>query len=312
MFRIRFHGRGGQGMKTASRILGSTFFHAGYQVQDAPRYGAERRGAPIFAFVRAALELINERGVISQPDLAIVADESLMAVGAAGVCQGLGRDSILLINSRESAATWAHRLNLDCTILCLPHADDADETAAHSYAGAACAGAAARMVGVIQKEYLELAVREELAGLSIAVINANLDVARKAFDMMAESQGTVREGMPVPAADYRVPQWIEMEHEPAAASAPTIHAPGTSIQVRTGLWRSHRPLIDLERCKRCWWVCSTFCPDSCIEVSQDGVPGIDYDHCKGCLVCVERCPPHAIAALPESRFVSHAEEEAAA
>ena len=43
MYRIRFHGRGGQGMKTASRILGTAFFLSGYEVQDAPRYGAERR-----------------------------------------------------------------------------------------------------------------------------------------------------------------------------------------------------------------------------------------------------------------------------
>jgi len=43
MFRICFHGRGGQGMKTASRILGTAFFIEGYEVQDAPRYGAERR-----------------------------------------------------------------------------------------------------------------------------------------------------------------------------------------------------------------------------------------------------------------------------
>ena len=69
MYRIRFHGRGGQGMKTASRVLGSAFFCAGFEVQDAPRYGAERRGAPIFAFVRAAREPINERGIIRRPDL---------------------------------------------------------------------------------------------------------------------------------------------------------------------------------------------------------------------------------------------------
>ena len=54
MYRLRFHGRGGQGMKTAGRILGTAFFLAGFEVQDAPRYGAERRGAPIFAYVRAA------------------------------------------------------------------------------------------------------------------------------------------------------------------------------------------------------------------------------------------------------------------
>jgi pyruvate ferredoxin oxidoreductase gamma subunit len=54
MYRIRFHGRGGQGMKTAGRILGTAFFLTGFEVQDAPRYGAERWGAPIFAYVCAS------------------------------------------------------------------------------------------------------------------------------------------------------------------------------------------------------------------------------------------------------------------
>ena len=45
MLRIRFHGRGGQGMKTASRIVGTAAFHEGYYAQDAPIYGAERCGA---------------------------------------------------------------------------------------------------------------------------------------------------------------------------------------------------------------------------------------------------------------------------
>ncbi len=54
MVRIRFHGRGGQGMKTASRIVGSAAFRAGYVVQDSPIYGAERRGAPMAALVRIA------------------------------------------------------------------------------------------------------------------------------------------------------------------------------------------------------------------------------------------------------------------
>jgi len=60
-------------MKTASRMLGTAFFLEGFEVQDAPRYGAERRGAPIFAYVRAAREPINERGVVARPDLVMVA-----------------------------------------------------------------------------------------------------------------------------------------------------------------------------------------------------------------------------------------------
>ena len=67
MLRIRFHGRGGQGMKTASRIVGSAAFHAGLVVQDSPIYGAERRGAPMSAMTRIAHEPIRERGAITRP-----------------------------------------------------------------------------------------------------------------------------------------------------------------------------------------------------------------------------------------------------
>ena len=88
-------------MKTASRILGSALFQQGYEVQDAPRYGAERRGAPIFAYVRADKKPINERGIIHRPDLVIVADDTLVAIPAAGVLAGMRH------------ALRFHRLHLD-------------------------------------------------------------------------------------------------------------------------------------------------------------------------------------------------------
>ena len=71
------------------------------------------------------------------------------------------------------------------------------------------------------------------------------------------------------------------------------------VEVRTGLWRTMRPVINYEKCSGCWWVCSTYCPDGAINVRDDGKPDIDYDHCKGCLVCVAQCPPHAIESIPE-------------
>ena len=61
-------------MKTASRILGSASFHAGFVVQDSPVYGAERRGAPMSAFTRLAREPIRERGAIAIPDLVVIAE----------------------------------------------------------------------------------------------------------------------------------------------------------------------------------------------------------------------------------------------
>lgn len=96
MYRIRLHGRGGQGIKTASRVLGNALFLAGYQVQDAPRYGAERRGAPLFAYVRADREPILERGAMPDPDIVVVADDTLAQVPAAGVRIGLEAHTALI------------------------------------------------------------------------------------------------------------------------------------------------------------------------------------------------------------------------
>ncbi len=296
MYRIRFHGRGGQGMKTASRILGTTFFREGYEVQDAPRYGAERRGAPIFAYVRANHQPINERGIITQPDLVIVADDSLVPVPAAGVLTGIDSHSVLLINTDETTETWKHRLNLDCEIFTLPaEAKDRDEL---RFIGATCCGAAAQLLGVISRDTLQQAISEELAALGDAVIAKNLARALHAYDSMQDHRGCVSTTPQANAADYRRPAWIDLPFEEARISAPDIHAAANSIEVRTGLWRTLRPVIDYDRCNRCWWVCSTFCPDGAIKV-VDQTPEIDYDHCKGCMVCVAQCPPHAIEAVAE-------------
>ena len=303
MYRIRFHGRGGQGMKTASRMLGTAFFLEGYEVQDAPRYGAERRGAPIFAYVRAAKELINERGIILHPDLVIVADDSLVPVPAAGVLAGLTDRTILLISTADKAEEWKHRLNLDCTILTLPAPEEVEDRLELRYVGAECAGAAACLTGVISKERLEQAIREELEGKAERVITRNIEMAITGYDRMAEYQGLVEESELPSAKQYKSPEWIDIPFEAARISSPSIHTGLTSVMVRTGLWRTMRPVIEYENCKKCWWVCSGSCPDGAITVDADGKPEIDYDHCKGCLTCVGVCPSHAIVTIPEHEAV---------
>lgn len=299
MYRIRFHGRGGQGMKTASRMLGTAFFLAGYQVQDAPRYGAERRGAPIFAYVRAAKTAIFERGIIREPDLVIVADDSLVPVPAAGVLQGVTPRCVMLINTGETSETWRDRINFPGTLLTLPA--EATERAELRFVGATCAGAAARLLGVIPRETLAAAVREEMGRHGAAIVERNLDQALAAFDRMESHAGCVSEGTSSSVEQAPAAEWIELPVDESDAAAAAVHAGATSVEVRTGLWRIMRPVIDYARCNRCWWVCSEFCPDSAIKVI-DGKPEIDYDHCKGCLVCVAQCPPHAIAAVPEQQF----------
>ena len=306
MFRIRFHGRGGQGMKTASRILGTAFFKAGYQVQDAPRYGAERRGAPIFAYVRADQKTINERGIINHPGLVVVADDTLIGMPAAGVTQGVDEHTLLLINSHEDAETWRQRLNTEARILILEAHEEAEDRATLPYIGSRCAAAAAALTGVISREILLSALSEELAHLPADIVQQNHDIALAAFANMASYAGKVSQSGLPSASDYVKPGWIDLPFENASISNLAIHAGATSVKVRTGLWRTMRPVINYENCSGCAWICSTYCPDGAINVRADGYPDIDYDHCKGCLICVAQCPPHAIESIAE--HVARAQE----
>jgi len=299
MFRIRFHGRGGQGMKTASRILGTAFFMQDYEVQDAPRYGAERRGAPIFAYVRADKSAVNERGIISHPDLVVVSDDTLVGMPAAGVMQGIDQHTVLLINSHEKADTWQQRLNTQAMIIILPAKEEVEDRAELPYIGSQCAAAAAALSNVISKDTFTRALTEELEHLGEKIVQQNLEVALTAFDAMSSHAGVVKESTLPSATDYIKPEWINLPFENAEISAPAIHSGVTSVKVRTGLWRTMRPVINYEKCSGCWWICSTYCPDGAINVRDDKLPDIDYDHCKGCLVCVAQCPPHAIESIPE-------------
>jgi len=296
-------------MKTASRILGRAFFLEGYEVQDAPRYGAERRGAPIFAFVRAGREAINERGVIQQPDLVLVADDTLVAVPAAAVLAGISDRTVLLIYSNTDAQTWRERLNISCPLLVIPMGPEAVDPLERHYAGTSCAGAAAQLTAAISRDHLKAAIEEELAGHGDRVVSENIRHAFEAYDLMQEHSGLVTEGAAISAQDYAAPGWTDLPFEDASISAPAIHAAATSEGSSTGLWRTMRPVIDYSHCNQCWWVCSTFCPDGAIKVTEGRYPKIDYDHCKGCMVCVSQCPPHAIAGVPEAQAAGQTMEE---
>ena len=294
MFRIRFHGRGGQGVKTASRILGSAFFLEGYEVQDAPRYGPERRGAPIFAYVRASRGGIHERGAIASPDMVVVVDGSLMSIPSAGVMEGVEPETLLLLGS----AAGAGQANLPATVIHVPDLGG-EGRGVSPLTAVAAAGAAARLSGVISAASLREAVREELESLEEKMLAINLELALSAFQRMEGPTLAEREGVDSPVPPLVAPVWIELPRDAAHMASPTILGAGTSVLLPTGLWRTNRPEIDLGRCKGCWWICATFCPDGAVGVTNGGKPEIDYEHCKGCLICMEQCPSHAIGFIPE-------------
>ena len=98
---IRWHGRGGQGAKTAALLLADVAFKTGAYVQGFPEYGPERMGAPITAYNRISKTPIRVHSNIYTPDLVIVVDETLLH--SVDVTAGLKEDGAVVVNTAQSA-----------------------------------------------------------------------------------------------------------------------------------------------------------------------------------------------------------------
>ena len=99
---IRWHGRGGQGAKTASLLLADAAFNTGKYVQGFPEYGPERMGAPITAYNRISDQRSTVHSNIYFPDYVVVVDETLLS--AVDVTAGLKKEGAIVINSSKSPA----------------------------------------------------------------------------------------------------------------------------------------------------------------------------------------------------------------
>jgi len=97
---IRIHGRGGQGGVTAAEMLARAAFKEGKWVQAIPFFGAERRGAPVKAFVRLADDPILVRSQVYNPNYVIVLDSALLDI--VDITEGLKNDGIVIINTRKN------------------------------------------------------------------------------------------------------------------------------------------------------------------------------------------------------------------
>ena len=97
---IRWHGRGGQGAKTASLLLADAAFNTGKYIQGFPEYGPERMGAPITAYNRISDEPIRIHSNIYEPDYVVVVDDTLLE--AVDVTAGLKKEGAIIINTTKT------------------------------------------------------------------------------------------------------------------------------------------------------------------------------------------------------------------
>jgi pyruvate ferredoxin oxidoreductase gamma subunit len=284
---IRFHGRGGQGAKTASRIVATAAFIQGFQAQDSPIYGAERRGAPVTAFTRFAKEPIRERGLIARPDLLIVGDASLIPDPAARLFEGVDERTVVFVNSPLGVE---HQTLLPGRVVTMDLNSMALEHFGKRGAISALLGAVACRLAGLGREAVCEAITRELTelGLAPSVIEQNQILALRCYDLMPTLAIETGPREPAPAARLRSPAY----EPPTRGTAGITAGPNASIRTVSG-WRTFRPVLRPDLCNGCW-LCFANCPEGAITIKPDGKPEVYYPHCKGCLDCVEVCPTDAM------------------
>jgi pyruvate ferredoxin oxidoreductase gamma subunit len=110
LLEIRWHGRGGQGVVTAGKLLADAALDAGLYFQAFPDYGPERMGAPIRAFTRMSKSPIHVHSQIVEPNVLLVLDPTVMSV--LDVTEGLVEDGVIIVNTSESPQQIRKELGL--------------------------------------------------------------------------------------------------------------------------------------------------------------------------------------------------------
>lgn len=151
LIEFRWHGRGGQGAKTACLLLADAAFAAGKFVQGFPEYGPERMGAPITAYNRISDARCSVHCNIDDPDYVVVVDETLL--DSVDVTHGLQPDGAVIINTakgpeeiREKLRDWTGRV---CTI---DARKVSEETLGRYFPNSPMLAAAVKVSGVLEKD----------------------------------------------------------------------------------------------------------------------------------------------------------------
>jgi pyruvate ferredoxin oxidoreductase gamma subunit len=178
---IRLHGRGGQGTVTAAELLSVAAFEDGLYAQAFPSFGSERMGAPVEAYCRIASAPIRTREPVSQPDVLIIQDPTLL--GQVDLFGGLHLDGYVLLNSvgtfedqglGELIAPFRRE-----RLLTVPATELAREHLGRTTPNSALLGGFAAMTGIVSIDAVCMAFRHRFAG---ALGEANVAAATAAYD----------------------------------------------------------------------------------------------------------------------------------
>ncbi|MBU1262774.1 2-oxoacid:acceptor oxidoreductase family protein [bacterium] len=184
MIEIRWHGRGGQGAKTAALLFADAVMHEGKWVQAFPEYGPERMGAPVQAFNRLSDEPILLHCGISSPDIVVVLDPTLCS--AIDVTAGLRENGRLLVNTEKRPEDFRKERGFSTkAIFTVDASKIAIETIGKNIPNTPMLGALIKVSGVIPIatiiSYTEKKMTEKFKDKP-EVIKGNLEAIKRAYD----------------------------------------------------------------------------------------------------------------------------------
>lgn len=175
MYEIRIHGRGGQGAVTAAQILAIAAFHKGKKSQAFPRFGTERRGAPVESFARIDNKTILIRSAVYHPDIVIVLDPSLLA--SVDVTKGLKKKGFIIINSsKKTKPNGFTTYNIDATAIAL-------KIFGRNIVNTTMLGALAAVSDTVDLSSLNKAIEDRFAGRK-GLIEKNKQAVKEVYDKL--------------------------------------------------------------------------------------------------------------------------------
>jgi pyruvate ferredoxin oxidoreductase gamma subunit len=182
---VRWHGRGGQGVVTASELLAEAALHEGRYLQAFPDYGPERMGAPIRAYSRISDSPIRQHCQITDPDVVVVLDPSL--IGVVDFSDGLKHHGVLVVNTPLSPAELRQKLGLrQGKVFTVNATRIALDTIGRNMPNMPILGALLRAVDIVRKESILSEIRKRLgARVSNEVVEKNINAFERAY---AEAQ----------------------------------------------------------------------------------------------------------------------------
>ncbi len=168
---IRWHGRGGQGAVTSAELLAQAAINEGKYAQAFPAFGAERRGAPVVAFVRIDTDKpIRVRAEIEEPDIVVVLAANLLRV--VDVSSGLKASGILVLNTPKAADEIIKEFSFKQALATVDATRIAREVLGVPIVNTAMVGALLKAAGVTKLESLLEPLRHRFGRLADKNINA--------------------------------------------------------------------------------------------------------------------------------------------